>query len=458
MKPVERWSGPAPIGFAGLVSRRDDSGPADPDVLLASAATTVITPSRPGPLAGYAARAGAPSTGTHDDLEAAAVWIRGGGPDPGLLWLALDVVGVTPVLRETCRRLLIETYDQPPELIITASHSHAAPSGWVGSIHPGHPADVDPAALAELAGRLAVLVRAVHDQPPAAVRPAFAERTVRGVGSNRLRPDGPYDDRVGILTLQRISDGSQAAVIIDHGCHPTVLPSTNLEHSADWPGAARRTIGHGLPGSPPVLFLQGAAGDVSTRFVRSGQTFAEADRIGGRLAESVLAGLGELARLTGPLRTARRTLSVPGRPIPDHDQARAAVAAAEAGLAGLPADVDHGVLRIAQTRLDGARVLAELAAADLPAEWALPITAVALGEVAWITLPVEPFASLGLRIKRDSPYRHTRVIGYTDDYLGYLADAEAIAGGSYEALSSLFDDAGAESVVTGALELLTHLH
>lgn len=426
--------------------------------LLASAAATVITPSRPGSLAGYAARAGALSTGTRDDLTAGAVWLRSGSADPGLIWLALDLIGVTPGLREVCRRRLAAVFDPAPELIIAASHTHAAPSGWVGSIHPGHPADVDPDAVAELGDRLTGLFRAVHDQPDAEVRPAFAERPVSGIGSNRLDLTGPYDATVGILTLQRISDGLPVAMIIDHGCHPTVLPAANLKHTADWPGACRRRITAGLPGDPPVIFLQGAAGDISTRFVRSGQTFAEADRIGGLLAAQVLEAGPDARPVGGVPMIIRSGLLVPGRAVPDHDQARAAVADAEAALAALPAGVDHGPTRIAQTRLDGARVLAELAAADLPDHWTLPITAVALGDVAWIHLPVEPFASLGLRIKRASPYRQTRVIGYTDGYFGYLADAEAIANGSYEALSSLFDEAGAEAVVAGAHTLLSTLH
>lgn len=425
--------------------------------LLASAAMTVITPGRPGPLAGYAARAGALSTGTHDDLAAGAVWLRS-GPDAGLIWLALDVIGVTPALRELCRSRLAGVFETAPELIIAASHTHAAPSGWVGSIHPGHPADVDPKEVGELGDRLAELLRVVHDQPAAEVRATFAERPVAGVGSNRRDPTGPYDATVGILTLQRISDGIPVAVIIDHGCHPTVLPAANLEHTADWPGACRRRIAAGLTGGPPVLFLQGPAGDISTRFVRSGQTFAEADRIGARLAGQVLDGRNSATPLDGAPMIIRSGLLVPGRTVPDHDQARAARAEAEAALARLPADVDHGRTRIAQTRLDGARVLAELAAADLPDRWALPITAVALGDVAWVQLPVEPFASLGLRIKRASPYRHTRVIGYADGYFGYLADAKAIADGSYEALSSLFDETGAEAVVAGAQALLATLH
>lgn len=426
-------------------------------MLLASAATTVITPGRPGPLSGYAARDGALSTGTHDDLVAGAVWLRSGPADAGLIWLALDVIGVTPVLRDACRRRLATVFDPVPELIMTASHTHGAPSGWVGSLHPGHPADVDQDAVAELADRLTGLFRTVHDQPAAEVRPTFAERPVTGIGSNRLDPAGPYDATAGILTLQRISDGTPAAVIIDHGCHPTVLPAANLEHTADWPGACRRQVAAGLPGEPPVLFLQGAAGDISTRFVRSGQTFAEADRIGGRLAEQVLQGPGAVP-VDGPPMIIRSGLLVPGRSVPDHDQARAEMAEAEAALGALSDETDHGLLRIAQTRLDGARVLADLAEAELPDRWTLPITAVALGDLAWIHLPVEPFASLGLRIKRASPYRHTRVIGYADGYFGYLADAEAIANGSYEALSSLFDEAGAEAVVAGALTLLSTLH
>ena len=76
---------------------------------------------------------------------------------------------------------------------------------------------------------------------------------------------------------------------------------------------------------------------------------------------------------------------------------------------------------------------------------------VALGDVAWAHVPLELFASLGQAVQELSPFETTRVIGYTDGYVGYLADRAAHEAGSYEALSTFFP-ADAGDLLTGALE------
>jgi hypothetical protein len=115
-------------------------------------------------------------------------------------------------------------------------------------------------------------------------------------------------------------------------------------------------------------------------------------------------------------------------------------------------------VRILQTELDGARVQRDLAAAELPPRLALPLVVVSIGPVAWLHVPVELFASLGARIVAASPFAHTRVIGYANGYLGYLADAAAHDLGSYEALSSYFGPSSSDEFVAAASDLLTHAH
>ena len=57
------------------------------------------------------------------------------------------------------------------------------------------------------------------------------------------------------------------------------------------------------------------------------------------------------------------------------------------------------------------------------------LTAVAVGDTAWVTFPGELQTALGREIKAagDGRFRHTAVAGLTNDYLGYFltpADAE----------------------------------
>ena len=102
-------------------------------------------------------------------------------------------------------------------------------------------------------------------------------------------------------------------------------------------------------------------------------------------------------------------------------------------------------------------MLAALADAGIPPTLELPIAAVALGEAAWINLPVELFASFGLAIRERSPFPWTRVIGYTNGYFGYVADETAHRDGVYEASASRFDARGGQVLVEAAVDLLRSL-
>jgi hypothetical protein len=142
--------------------------------------------------------------------------------------------------------------------------------------------------------------------------------------------------------------------------------------------------------------------------------------------------------------------------VPEEAERELALAtAAREELRALPS-LDPRV-RIAQTRLDGAMVQQRLAEADPPGTVVLPISATAIGEVAWVHVPVELFASVGERIRTSSPFPRTRVVGYADGYSGYLVDAAAEAAGSYEALSTLFRPDAGERVAAAAHDLLEEL-
>lgn len=431
-------------------------------VFVVNVASGPITPSTAGPLAGYAARGDAQSTGTHDDLRATIVWLRD-GDGPGIVWLTLDAIGVTADLYEALRDAVHSGLEERPVVLACASHTHSGPLGWTGSIHEGHPGRRSETAIAELVNAARDLASTARASESEAVSLRLSTRPVAGVGTNRLSPDGPHDRSAGILTMRRKKDDTLVAMVLDYATHPTVLDAGNLQWSADWPGAARDVVSAAIEAAdafsgvashrPAIAFLQGAAGDVSTRFTRHGQGFVEAARIGALLAGEVVVDLsGGGGALDGTIGVVTAEIVLPVRPLPEIATAEATVADAERALAATSGPVHAPAVRLAQTRLDGARVQLALVRAELPAEIVLPVEVVSIGDAAWVHVPLELFASLGARIQRASPFASTRVIGYSNGYRGYLADGVAHDSGSYEALSSYFSAEASEQFVAGVIK------
>jgi hypothetical protein len=446
--------------------------------LHAAAVRTDVTPPPGGPLAGYGARGDAVAQGAHDPLEATLVWLHDDASDRDVVWIGLDVVGADEEISGAVAAAVAAAIGRPEAVVLVcASHTHSSAAAWfhrptagfevIGSAAP----EESEAARHVLVDRIA----AAAGRLPGSLRPVrvvATEAGVHGVGANRHRIDGPHDPTAGVLaTLDE--HGCVHAVVTDYGSHPTVLGHDNLLWSADWPGAARRALSGALTGltafpgtdggepatrAPVVLFLQGAAGDSSARFVRRQQTFDEADRLGGRYAGQVLDALLEAAvdEVPGRLSVGRTTVTLPTKrtlapeaALEREEQARSAwEEVRRTHPDGSPAE------RLARTRYEGALVDRRLIEAELPPTLTLSLTVVALGGRAWVHLPVELFASFALRIRAASPFPATRVVGYTDGYLGYIADADAHRDGVYEAGVSLFDIDASEQLCEAAIALL----
>jgi hypothetical protein len=430
--------------------------------LMLAAQDVRITPGPGHPLGGYLARHGV-ATGTHDDLEASLIWLST-EDDPGVLWVALDALAVDAGLTSTLADAVAAAVGIDPEqVLVCASHTHSGPEGWTGPLHPGLPGQRDPGLVGRMAEKVtgaALRLRACRER----VRARWHAGSTEAVGGNRYRPDGPHDTSFGVLELRR-DDGSPAALLFDYASHPTVLGPDNLTWSADWPGATRRELAT-LVGQPVAAFLQGAAGDASSRFVRRGRNHEEVRTLGGHLATSIARTLAEAGApsspsATGPVRLTRSALHLPYRDVPSLEDSVELREAAEAEWQRELAShgEDHPAVRIAQTRYEGCAMLAGMAASNPPTGCAeVPVTVVSLGEIAWLHTPFELFASLGLRIRRGSPFRHTRVIGYTDGYLGYLPDAEGHRDGIYESYVTLFRPEAADVLVEHCLKQLRAHH
>jgi hypothetical protein len=101
------------------------------------------------------------------------------------------------------------------------------------------------------------------------------------------------------------------------------------------------------------------------------------------------------------------------------------------------------------------------AEAELQATYQSDIVVQRLDQAALVSLPGEMFVEFGLMIKERSPFRHTYVAIYANDYAGYVTTRQAYMGGSYEVWPTLNARIGREGgylMVDKAVELLHELY
>ncbi|MEA2529207.1 MAG: hypothetical protein QOG89_851 [Thermomicrobiales bacterium] len=394
------------------------------------------------PMAGYMARTG-PANGVHDELTVGALALRFG--DERLAIVAADVAAVDCALVDEVAEAA--GLDRT-ELVLCASHTHSGPAGVVPRLHP---ADED-RSTPELRAAFVATCAAAIEEARGRMEPVallIGARETSGLAANRNDPDGPFDPRVLVLATRR-PDGELGAVLVHFACHPTILGADSRLVSAEFPGALRRSLRALVDGdgqAPVVLFANGAAGDVSTRFTRHGQDVAEVERVGAGLAAAAVAALAGARPVDGPIRYGRQRVPLPPRSLDDPAAERAEIEGVGGEL------VSAAERRKAETRAQGAALLARLVEAGPEAiRAALDVEAWALGDVVLVAVPGELFASLGARIAAASP-SPTLVLGYANGYVGYLADEAAYAAGTYEALASPFAPGAGERVAEAGREL-----
>jgi hypothetical protein len=228
-------------------------------------------------------------------------------------------------------------------------------------------------------------------------------------------PSGPVDPTVGIIRLDR-RDGSPLAILVNYACHPVVLGPDNLSFSADYPSVMRDTIEEGLNRSAMAFFLQGAPGDINPYFDKT------------PLVQDAVVRMQETGRKLGQeaLKVARsihtevaQSPAIQTKTVTLHVKSRWDVAKARAVLKE-------------RYRLDDMR-----AARLLRAEMDLPVNTLLLNhELAFVTMPGEPFVEFQTTLRARSPLPNTYLLGYADGAFGYFPTIAAAIRGGYGANST----------------------
>jgi len=405
-------------------------------VIQAGVARVDITPPLGLPLRCWAARS-TRAKGAHEPLLAQALVLDDGENGQAAV-VAIDLPHVGRGLtHEVRKRVRASTGLPEAAVLLNASHTHSGPPLDLGGGVSWTPEDPEYARYAAILPELVAgaVYGAYHARRPARV--ASGRGRVPGVSINRVHREDPVDDSVQVL---RVDDADQQpmAVLASFACHGTCMAGHVPDWNADFAAPLRSTVQRDLGGE--CLFLQGCAGDVAPWDFWMGNprprahSYANRDELGARVGAEV-AGVAAALRTSAEARLAATSRMVPLRRrqlVWDDDELdlveRSLSHQAEPGYPELWPEHVHtsnsaqlyplpyqrgavGMYRSMRARIDE----------PLQAE----VQAIRIGDAAIVANPFELFNGPGLEIRTNSPMSGaTFVLGYTNDYLGYLPRTE----------------------------------
>lgn len=384
--------------------RDDPMRACKPERLLAGAGKAEITPSLAvGLLMSSREQRWAPFRSVRLPLYARAVALQRG--ENRVVLVSFDSLGLagaalggwTRFQRRICAAAggLVE----PPNLILTATHTHTAPETLALTDLPKETAfqrwvaflvRQTGAAIRQALGNLRAC-RLVAGRAEARFGIYRRILTTRGVALSNEAPDPaiviprtmPVDNRVNIAAL--VDDAERiVAWLVNATCHPIhemCLPQV----SPDYPGEMSLALERRHRGAI-ALFFNGCAGNINPTVSCGGPGNARAHGL-------ALAAIAE--------KTLRTAVAV---------------------------EADALSLRRRAVLLPARRLNGRAAKRPVRAE----LAALRIGQAAFLFLPGEPFVETGLAIRNRSPFRHLFIVGYAGNTVGYIPTDAAFDEGGYE--------------------------
>jgi neutral ceramidase len=341
-------------------------------------------------------------------------------------------------------------------VMVGASHSHS--SGPVGMIQPGELDFASPlvqklayeeSSMAN-AGYVQVVTKAIVDavvwadktKAPASL--GFCTGLEDKVSFNRRmkmknglayshpgpgNPDivgyaGPIDPEVGVIAAWDMN-GALLGTVVNFACHATTSPGGI---SANWIQYLEQTIQGALQSRAPVVFLQGACGDITqvdnlSPYQRPGPE-EWSKLVGGRVGAEAVKVILAMPKTTDAKLDAKQKVWPIKRRIPSPENVQRCLAIVQAPKN--PADPTEWTFAKEIVMLDA------LVKKEPSCE--VEVQAIQVGPVVCVSNPAEYFVENGLRIKQQSGFPMTFPTELANGCTGYVPTEEAFGpnGGGYE--------------------------
>ena len=272
----------------------------------------------------------------------------------------------------------------------------------------------------------------------------LSDGTIFWVGSNSdaVRPTGPFDPELPVLSFMTADKKTPIATIFNHSTH-TIGTRSPGKRSPAFYGLAAQELEADHGGT--YLFLEGASG--STHNLTLG-----ADE----MVKRIKAAIERAAAAAKPIPVSR--IVVVREPFEFRVRLFDETAEEEAVRNYLtrryknPQDVETtaGVFRTQRKEVAPHQ-------GEKRTTW---IQTILIGDIALVGIPAEFFTVLGQEIKRQSPFRYTYVAELSNDWIGYVPDREGFRLGGYQVWTghhSYCEPGTGERIVETAIKQLESL-
>ncbi len=411
-----------------------------------------------------------------DDLYVRTLALACG--DTKVALVSIDNLGIKRETLLPMLRKVSEATGLPEEaLYVHETHTHTGP---FTNIHSENPIDLEYVQI--LSEKLVEsVVAALADLKPArmgygvgnAPRIAFVRRFRMKDGSVQTNPGvdnpdivapiGEVDERVNVLRFDREED---SLVLVNFGDHPDTVGGCKL--SADWPGFVCSTLEQALPDTK-CIFFNGAQGDVNHVNVhpRGGDLndmandfddvtrgYGHARHMGRVVAGGVLQVFDKVCYVdVDTLRYGQNMVDVPSNQA-DPSQLAEAHRINDLHKAGKDAELPYSGMMLTTVVAEAGRMVR---LENGPENFQLPISGIAIGNVALVGLPGEPFTGIGRGLKKAEGWDLVLPTCSTNAYEGYFPMQDSYDEGGYEARSSNFKAGVAELLIDEGKKLLSEL-
>ena len=442
--------------------------------LKAGFGRTIINPKEGTPISGYYKPRFV--EGIIDDLEANALALSDGKNT--LLLIAIDNCGIKLDILDVYRSEISKEFSLSMEnIIISTTHTHTGPVCATVSEN-----ELVKEYIIFLKGKLKEVAKmAIEDLSDAkmgygvgkAENISFGRRYVMKDGSIKtnpgvnnpdiVKPLGEVDERVSVLKFDREAD---SLVFVNFTTHPDVVGGSKV--SSDWPGLTRRCVEKAIDNSK-CIFVNGAEGDVNhvnvhprggdfngmfNDFDDVARGYDHARHMAHVVTGGVLQCFCKVNYVDVPeIICKEKRISIASN-MPKAEDMPEARRINELHLAGKDDEIPFTGMMLTTVVAEAARMIA---LEHGPESFAMPINAVSLGSVAFVTIPGEGFTNIGLALKATEGFDLIIPIGMANGYEGYFPMKDSYDEGGYEARSSRFAAGVAETIIEEGKALIKSL-
>lgn len=252
-------------------------------------------------------------------------------------------------------------------------------------------------------------------------------------------------------------EGGKDIIMMNWQAHAHKL-GYSTEISTDYPGPFRDAVDKEL--DCLSVFYQGAAGNLNPRSEIKGEdTFAvgEYKALGKKLAEYVVAAQSNMKQVqTGNVQV--KQIQYEGTVNHTQDNLSSycqQIAERYKSTGDQPDSIEFGKQWGIYGHMEASAILYRMRFGDTTT---LELDVISIGDVSFVTMPVEFFDTTGKQIKDQTPFEMTVLMGHTNGDGRYVPTREGYQNGGYEAYNSVFVPGTAEACVEEYLKALNELH